>query len=88
MNDRPWLDHYPPHVKWDQKFEGKPLHDLIDDTAAKIPQNIALDFMGKTWTYGDVEKAVNAACKSFQDMGVGKGVKVGLFLPNCRKSVV
>tara|TARA_R110002096_G_scaffold415163_1_gene616727 strand:+ start:118746 stop:120443 length:1698 start_codon:yes stop_codon:yes gene_type:complete len=88
MNDRPWLDHYPPHVKWDQKFEGKPLHNLIDDTAAKIPQNIALDFMGKTWTYGDVEKAVNAACKSFQDMGVAKGIKVGLFLPNCPQFII
>ena len=69
MNQKPWLDSYPPHVKWNQKFKGKPLHNLIDDTAAIIPQNVALDFMGKTWTYGDVEKAVKAACKSFQDMG-------------------
>ena len=88
MKQKPWLDSYPPHVKWNQKFKGKPLHNLIDDTAAIIPQNVALDFMGKTWTYGDVEKAVKAACKSFQDMGVKKGVKVGIFLPNCPQFMI
>ena len=70
MNQKPWLDSYPPHVKWNQKFKGKPLHNLIDDTAAIIPQNVALDFMGKTWTYGDVEKAAHwlfqAALQGYQ----------------------
>jgi len=88
MNDKPWLNYYPPHVEWNQKFKGKPLYKIIDETAAKVPQNVALDFMGKTWTYGDVEKAVNAACKSFQDMGVTKGIKVGLFLPNCPQFII
>ncbi|HPF47376.1 MAG: long-chain fatty acid--CoA ligase [Alphaproteobacteria bacterium] len=88
MNDRPWIDHYPEHVKWDQKFEGKPLHVILDDTAAKVPENIVIDFLGKTWTYGELIKSVNAACKSFQEMGVKKGVKVGLFLPNCPQFVV
>lgn len=88
MNDRPWLDHYPKHVAWDQQFTPKPLHDLIESTAAKIPNNIALDFMGKTWTYGELEQQVNAACNALQGMGVKKGVKVGLFLPNCPQFVI
>ncbi len=88
MTDRPWLEHYPKHVKWDQKFVGKPLCDLIDETAAKVPENIALDFFGKTWTYGELQRQVNEAAKSFQEMGVKKGIKVGLFLPNCPQFVV
>ena len=88
MTQRPWLDHYPPHVKWDQKFEGKPLHTIVDGTADKIPGNIALDFMGKTWTYGELQQQINQAAKSLQDMGVKKGIKVGFFLPNCPQFVV
>lgn len=88
MTQRPWLDHYPPHVKWDQTFEGKPLHTIVDETASKIPENIALDFMGKTWTYGALQLQINQAAKSLQDMGVEKGIKVGLFLPNCPQFVV
>ena len=88
MNDRPWLENYPEHVDWHQKFVGKPLHDIVDDTAGKLPNNIALDFMGKTWTYGELQKQINAACKAFQEMGVKKGIKVGLFFPNCPQFVV
>ncbi len=88
MTTRPWLDHYPTHVAWDQTFEGKPLHTIVDGTAAKIPDNIALDFMGKTWTYGNLKTQIDAAAKSLQEMGVKKGVKVGLFLPNCPQFVV
>ncbi len=88
MSERPWLAHYPKHVKWDMKFVGKPLCDIVDDTANKIPNNIALDFMGKTWTYGQLQNLINCACKSFQQLGVKKGVKVGLFLPNCPQFVI
>ena len=88
MNDRPWLEHYPEHVDWHQNFVGKPLHDIVDDTAGKLPDNIALDFMGKTWTYGELQKQIDAACKAFQELGVKKGIKVGLFLPNCPQFVV
>ena len=72
MSERPWLAHYPKHVKWDMKFVGKPLCDIVDDTANKIPNNIALDFMGKTWTYGQLQNLINCACKSFQQLGVKK----------------
>ena len=88
MIKHPWLINYPKHVRWDQEFEGKPLCSLIDDTAAQVPDNIALDFMGKTWTYGELQDQVNKAAKGFQDLGVTKGTKVGLFLPNCPQFIV
>ena len=88
MINHPWLNSYPKHVKWDTEFKGQPLSDLVDDTADQVPDNIALDFMGKTWTYGELQTLVNKACKSFQDLGVKKGIKVGLFLPNCPQFVI
>ena len=88
MTEHKWLDKYPKNVKWDQEFVGKPLCHLIDDAADKLPGNIAMDFMGKTWTYGRLQKLVNSACKSFQALGVKRGVKVGLFLPNCPQFII
>lgn len=88
MTNRPWIKNYPQHLKWDTQFEGKPLCEIVDDTANKIPGNIALDFMGKTWTYGELQSLINAACKSFQELGVKKGIKVGLFFPNCPQFII
>jgi len=88
MIEHPWLKNYPDHVKWDQEFEGKPLSKLIDETADKVPNNIALDFLGKSCTYGELQDQVNKAAKAFQELGVKKGTKVGLFLPNCPHFIV
>lgn len=88
MIEHPWLKNYPDHVKWDQEFEGKPLSKLIDETADKVPNNIALDFLGKSCTYGELQDQVNKAAKALQELGVKKRTKVGLFLPNCPHFIV
>ncbi|MDG1438506.1 MAG: AMP-binding protein, partial [Emcibacteraceae bacterium] len=88
MTERPWLDQYPKHVNWDQQFTGEPLYEIVANTAREIPNNIALDFLGKTCTYGELQDQINKAAKAFQEMGVKKGVKVGLFLPNCPHFIV
>ena len=88
MTERPWLKNYPEHVKWDQEFTGKPLYEIVADTASKIPSNVALDFLGKACTYGELQDQINKAAKAFQEMGVKKGVKVGLFLPNCPQFII
>lgn len=88
MIEHPWLKNYPKHVKWDQEFEGRPLSTLIDETADKVPNNIALDFLGKSCTYGELQDQVNKAAKALQELGVKKGTKVGLFLPNCPHFII
>ncbi|MGB1548304.1 MAG: AMP-binding protein, partial [Alphaproteobacteria bacterium] len=41
-----------------------------------------MDFLGKVYTYREVGDLVQRAAKGFQELGVKKGVQVGLFLPN------
>jgi long-chain acyl-CoA synthetase len=88
MTERPWLKSYPKHVQWDMEFKGRPLCTLIDETADMLPDNIALDFMGKEWRYKELQELVDKACKGLQKLGVKKGVKVGLFLPNCPQFII
>ena len=58
------------------------LYSLIDDAVVRFPDRRCLDFLGKVYTYGEVGDLVNRAARGFQLLGVKKGVKVGLFLPN------
>ncbi len=83
MIEHPWLTNYPKHVEWDQKFIPKPLYALVEDSARNFPDSIAYDFMGKELNYSDFLDLVNRMAQGLQELGVGKGSHVGIFLPNC-----
>ncbi len=78
----PWEASYPANVSWDLEVEPKALFTLLDDAVAAYPDNPCLIFFGKRYSYKEVGQLVDKAARGFQDLGVGKGVKVGLFLPN------
>ena len=84
----PWLTHYPKHIAWNETFFGRPVHSLLDDAAAKWPEHVALDFFGKTYSYAKLLEMVNRIARGLQDIGVGKGVRVGMFMPNCPQFVM
>jgi len=58
------------------------LSSLLDDTVAAHPDRPAVDFLGKRLTYAEVGSLVDRAARGLQDLGVRKGVRVGLCLPN------
>jgi len=78
----PWERAYPPEVDWHAPIPVEPLHRLFDDSAAAHADRPCLDFLGKRMTYREVAAQVDRAAKGFQAMGIGKGTRVGLFLPN------
>ena len=78
----PWIQSYPAGVHWDAKLEMHPVQAILDNAAAKWPENAAVDFMGKKTTYRELLALVNRAAKGFQKLGVKPGVHVGLYLPN------
>lgn len=80
---RNWVNHYPEYMKWDADIKSAPIYELLDETAEKYPNHTGFNFMGKTWTWSELHKMSCHMAKGLQRMGAGKGVKVGLFLPNC-----
>ncbi len=78
----PWAKAYPASVDWGAELVGRPLYALLDDAVRDYPKRPFLDFLGKIYTYREVGKLVARAARGFQDLGVGKGDRVGLFLPN------
>ena len=85
---RPWLDHYPPDVDWFKSYEAKPLPALLDDVVARNPSRTCTNFLGKTTTYGEIGTLVDRTAAGLSKIGVGRGTKVGLFLPNCPTFII
>lgn len=51
-------------------------------SAGRYPDRNLIDFMGRKYSYKECANGVSRVAKGLQDMGVGKGDRVGLFLPN------
>jgi long-chain acyl-CoA synthetase len=78
----PWLKSYPAYAPWNMPLPSVPVYNLLHDAAAKYAQRPAMDFFGKRWTYAETAALAARAAKGFQKLGVTKGTRVGLLLPN------
>lgn len=80
--DPPWLKAYPPGVDWHAPIPARPMSDLLDDAVRGYADRPFLDFLGRRYTYRAIGALVDRFAKGLQDLGVRKGDRVGLFLPN------
>ena len=83
-----WLAHYPKDVDWHQNFTAAPLYELLDSAVAKYGSKTATNFLGKTLTYKEIGQATARAAAGLQKLGIKKGSKVGLLLPNCPTFII
>lgn len=60
----------------------KSVVEMFDFSARTYPHRPCLDFLGKQTTYAEVATLVDKAAAGFQQLGVTKGTRVGLCLPN------
>jgi len=84
----PWERSYPAGVSWDARFEPMALTTLFDHAVATHGDRVCLDFRGRRHRYREVAGLVDRAAKGFRALGVGKGIKVGLMLPNSPYAVI
>jgi long-chain acyl-CoA synthetase len=86
--ERPSLKASPPRVDVTLKVVPQPLDVLLDQAVAAYPDHRCLDFLGKAWSYQEVGALVGRAARGLQALGVGRGTRVGLMLPNCPYFVI
>jgi long-chain acyl-CoA synthetase len=84
----PWVAQYPSTVDWLANIPVRPVHALLDDAAEAFAARPFLDFLGARHSYGEAAKVIAQAALGFQRLGLRKGTKVGLLLPNCPYSVI
>jgi long-chain acyl-CoA synthetase len=77
-----WREHYVHPSAWDRTFAPMTLPAMFAASAAKNPTAILTDFMGARLSYADVAARVTSFAGGLQGLGMAKGDRVGLFLPN------
>ena len=82
MTETPWVKSYPKGVHWDADIPKLPIQALLEEGAARWPDHPALEFMGRRFTYRELDALASRAASGLQRLGVKPGVHVGLYLPN------
>ena len=85
---RPWLASYPEGVPADFDFPKVPLTRLLDDAAASFPTGTAIAFLGTTLSYRELRDVVDHLAAGLARLGVRKGDRVSVVLPNCPQAVI
>jgi long-chain acyl-CoA synthetase len=82
MLDRPSLPAYPAEVDWAAPLPEYSLGEFLDRAVERFGDLPCIDFLGRRTTYAEVGRLVARTSKGLRALGVTKGTRVGLFLPN------
>ncbi|HET6958961.1 MAG TPA: long-chain fatty acid--CoA ligase [Vicinamibacterales bacterium] len=80
---RPWLRHYDYWVRSNLSYPGRPLSDVLNISALERPDRPATQFLGAELTFLDLKKRADSLAVSLARLGIVKGDRVGIMLPNC-----
>lgn len=83
-----WLKSYPEDVDWHAEIPLGALHERLDRAEKKYPNQVCVEFKGREFTYREITDKVRRFARALHEMGVGKGTRVGLFMPNCPQYVI
>src|ERR1700691_2407556 len=64
------------------------LQQLLQKSAARYPEKLAVWARGRSLTYGELEQRSNQLAHLLRDRGVRKGDRVGIYFPKCVESVI
>ena len=82
MEKKPWLKFWPKGVHQSIEYPEVPLYDLLRATAEKYPNHTALIFQDNKISYKELDVLSDKFATALSDMGVKRGDRVALFLPN------
>jgi long-chain acyl-CoA synthetase len=93
---KPWLQFYDEGVPESIDYPEVPLDQLLNNSAAKHPDQRAIIFggsvgsrvMDKALSYQELDDAVDRFAAAMQSLGVKKGDRVAIFMPNCPQFVI
>jgi long-chain acyl-CoA synthetase len=89
VSSAPWLAHYDSGVPASlEPYPARTLLDYVADIARDHPDNPAILFKGATLTYGELDRLSSSFASALVSLGIGRGDRVGLLLPNCPQFVI
>jgi long-chain acyl-CoA synthetase len=96
IDTKPWLKYYDEGVPPSMDYPPVPIDRLLADSAAQHPEQPALIFGGRVGSrildrsisYQQLDEGVNQFAASLQRLGVSKGDRVAILMPNCPQFVI
>src|SRR5690625_3036470 len=87
-NEKKWLTHYPEEIPSKIIYDEKPLHAFLEEGAENYTEKTALTFMGKTMSFSQLYSESKKMANYMQSLGLKKGDRVAIMLPNCPQGVI
>ena len=81
-SSRPWVRHYEEGVPPEPHIPEQPLTWLLDQTVNSHPSHTAFIYYGTKLTYAQFSSLANRFAAGLQRLGVQKGDRVAIALPN------
>jgi len=88
LTGRPWTRHYDPGIPATLRYPDVPLQALLDDAAESYPNATATIFFNAKRTYRSISEDAWRFANGLRRVGVKKGDRVALVLPNTPQFVV
>jgi len=88
MEDRPWFKHYDKGVPQHIEYPPIPLFGLLEESARKYPDSPCTIFKGAVITYREMNELTDRLAAGIAELGVKKGDRVGIFMPNSPQFVL
>lgn len=88
LDGRPWTRHYDPGVPATLEYPDVPLHAMLEDAARSHRGATATIFFGRKRTYGSLQRDATFFSASLRRLGVKRGDRVALMLPNCPQFLI
>ncbi|WP_261934365.1 long-chain-fatty-acid--CoA ligase [Sphingomonas bisphenolicum] len=80
--EKTWRERYQHPTAWDQTFPPLSMGEMVTHSVKAHPDAPMIDFMGRHFSYGAMLEQIRRIACGLQGMGVKKGDRVGLYLPN------
>ncbi len=88
MEERPWLRCYDQGVPTSIDYPPVPLFYFLEESARKYPDQACTIFKGATISYREMDELTDRLAAGLGDLGVKKGDRVGIFMPNTPQFVI
>jgi len=84
----PWLAAYPEAVDWFAPLPVWPVPSILDGAIERFADKPCIDFLSRKFSYAEIGRLVARFAMGLQRLGIVKGDRVGLALPNTPYSVI
>jgi long-chain acyl-CoA synthetase len=85
---KPWYRHFDYWVRPNLNYPRRPLTDILRIAASDVPDKPCTAFLGATLTFAEVKERADKFATALARMGVSKGDRIGVMLPNCPQYLI